>query len=381
MIRVLYVCPSTGIGGAETFIKSTFHGHDPKVVRPHYLLFSQGPLFDYLKAHGANVETLEKRPRLSRPLSVLAAQKEIRQCIDKNEIQLVHSTMAYGALFSFLTPRKCRHVWFQHGPASGWQDTLAGILPHQGLITNSRYTSETQSRLERPVSFLVPQRRTMILNLGVSSSVPVESETTALRNSLITEHGLSQTTMIVAMMTRIQDWKGIHIFVDALRGLQEKYSRSQIFGIVWGEPFSGSDEYYKQLLEQAQGVRIHFAGHAANARLAMSACDAVVNASIQPEPFGFSLIEAMSVGAVPIAANWGGPSEIITDHHDGLLFKPQSALDLAIKIESLLTTPELLNRLKTNAVDTYKKKYSLQQMMQNLEAFYQSLLSSKPSKN
>lgn len=380
MLNVLYICPSSGIGGAETFIKNTAIGHRSEHINPIYLLFGPGPLLDFLQSQNKKVMVLSQRPHLSRPSHWLSTTRQIRKIIVDQNIQLVHSTMAYGALFTALaTVRLCPHVWFQHGPASGWQDTLAGILPHQGLITNSKFTTETQICLEKHVSSLIPNRQYLQLNLGVSLEQPSEKDRQDFKQQLIQKHHLNSETTIVSMLCRIQDWKGIHHFIDAIAILQKKYSQQQLFAIVWGEPFPGSEDYFLQLQQKSKNLPLHFAGSIKNVALALYSSDCVVNASTQPEPFGLSLIEAMACKAIPIAANWGGPQEIIQNQENGLLFKPNSPQDLAAQIEMLLANKKLRSELKENAFKTFKEKYQCHQMVEKLEAFYNLLCSKKPT--
>ena len=46
--------------------------------------------------------------------------------------------------------------------------------------------------------------------------------------------------------------------------------------------------------------------------------DALVHSSVQPEPFGLTIVEAMASGVPVVAARGGGPAEIIDEGVDGL---------------------------------------------------------------
>ena len=46
-----------------------------------------------------------------------------------------------------------------------------------------------------------------------------------------------------------------------------------------------------------------------------------------PEPFGQVVIEGMAAGRAVVAADGGGPAEVITDGVDGLLFPPGDSAD------------------------------------------------------
>src|SRR5712692_12111612 len=72
----------------------------------------------------------------------------------------------------------------------------------------------------------------------------------------------------------------------------------------------------------------------------MNACDIVVHASVEPEPWGLVVAEAMAAGRPVIASAAGGPVEMITSGEDGLLVEPGGPEDLAAAIESLLRDPQ-----------------------------------------
>ena len=53
---------------------------------------------------------------------------------------------------------------------------------------------------------------------------------------------------------------------------------------------------------------------------ALADTDVVIHASLDPEPFGQVVIEAMGAGCAVVVADAGGPAEIVTDGVDGLLY-------------------------------------------------------------
>ncbi|MFX8692529.1 glycosyltransferase, partial [Acinetobacter baumannii] len=61
------------------------------------------------------------------------------------------------------------------------------------------------------------------------------------------------------------------------------------------------------------GNRVHFLGRREDVPLLMQAVDAVVHPSVDPEPFGLTLVEAMAVGTPVIASDAGASTEIL-DH-------------------------------------------------------------------
>lgn len=374
MLKVLYICPSSGLGGAESFIKTVSSQHSSQCVQDSYLLFSTGPLFDFLTQTGKQVFLLPERPRLSRAKTILKTQSFIANIIKKNKIDLVHSTMAYATIFAAPAARNlCRHIWFQHGPASGWQDRIAALLPHNGIITNSHFTTLAQQKLEKPISRLLPQRKWLELTLGTQLSPVTKIQVQNYRNDWLKKLNLPADTLFINMISRLQHWKGIHLFIEAIKRLQQNYNSTPIYSIIWGEASAHDHSYYTDLQKMIQGQPITLAGPIQNPVLAYSISEIVVNASLQPEPFGLSLIEAMGYGAIPVAANAGGPKEFITDKVNGALFQAHSAKSLAEVLSQLLLDESLRLKIKQTGQESFRQKFTAEKMVNHLEAFYQSL--------
>ncbi len=90
------------------------------------------------------------------------------------------------------------------------------------------------------------------------------------------------------------------------------------------------------------------------------------------EGFGLSAIEAMACGCAVIASATGGLTEIVNDGTDGLLFKSGDTDDLADKTARLLSNPEQLNQLRTNAQAT-AHQYTFDRYRDNILNLYAKL--------
>lgn len=376
MTHVLYVCPTSGIGGAETFVRTTWKFRDPELVANHYLLFAEGPLANDLRRLGATVEMLGFRPRLSRPWDHIRVWRRLRELIKKHSIDIVHSTMAYGAIFAapacWLTGAK--HLWFQHGPASGWMDQVAALLPHDVIAGNSAFTCQRQLSLEKPISFLVSRKR-QLLQFTYGTEIPqLAPEAVARRRREIAEaHQLDPEAFWVSMVCRVQEWKGVHIFLEAFLELQNRSTAKPILGLIWGEAFK-DDRYLKQLKSYRDQHRlpVHFMGATNEPQLVLAASDLLVNASIQPEPFGLSIIEAMAVGTPVLVPNEGGPAEIMANSKAGLTFHPRDGRDLAAKIAAM-GERNSSGLVDADCVLETQQRFDARQSIHNLEAIYQRM--------
>ena len=91
------------------------------------------------------------------------------------------------------------------------------------------------------------------------------------------------------------------------------------------------------------------------------------------EGFGLALVEAMAAGLPVIASNIDGPADIITDGMDGLLFEPGSDEQLAEKIATLIRSPAMTEKLRTNGRAT-SRKYDISVMRDRYLRVYKRLM-------
>lgn len=96
------------------------------------------------------------------------------------------------------------------------------------------------------------------------------------------------------------------------------------------------------------------------------------------EAFGMALVEAMACGLAPIATAAGGPLDIISDRHDGLLVPLRDSKAIEAALEKLICDRAELNRLREKA---YQKAqtYRWQSIAEDNIIWYEEGLKHKSS--
>ena len=94
------------------------------------------------------------------------------------------------------------------------------------------------------------------------------------------------------------------------------------------------------------------------------------------EGFGKALIEAMACGLAPVATAVGGPLDIISDRHDGLLIPLRDSQAIEQALEDLITDRSQLNKLRQNAYHT-AQQYSWPSCARKRMSLYEEALARK----
>jgi glycosyltransferase involved in cell wall biosynthesis len=177
---------------------------------------------------------------------------------------------------------------------------------------------------------------------------------------------------ILAVFGRLARWKGQDVLLRAAAGVPECH-----VWIVGDALFTADDRAYAaELLALArqpelQG-RVTFAGHRNDVALWMQAADVVVHSSTAPEPFGRVIVEAMLCKRPVVAANAGGPREILcpdgvdavdADRALGLLHEPGDVNSLRAAIEHLLRNPGAASAMAERAALSARNRFDIRRVI------------------
>jgi len=88
------------------------------------------------------------------------------------------------------------------------------------------------------------------------------------------------------------------------------------------------------------------------------------------ETFGRVAVEAFAKGTPVVAANIGAIAELVEDRYTGLLFEPGNAVDLAAKVEWMLTRPQAVVQMRQNTRHEFETKYTAPVNYQRLMEIY-----------
>lgn len=181
---------------------------------------------------------------------------------------------------------------------------------------------------------------------------------------------------LVGVFSRLARWKGQHVLLEALA------KTPGIQAILVGSALFGEDSYERELYELVEKYqlsdRVRFLGQRSDVMQLMAAVDCVVHTSTSPEPFGLTLVEAMTAGTPVIASDAGAASEILEAGRAGVLVPPGDAEALASAMSSYFAAPKALEARIAYAAERARQYYSADRMRTEVSALVSSLADRGP---
>ena len=347
--NVLFLTHTGRIGGAEVCLLNIVQAFDGDV-----LLFEDGALRLRLLAQGSRVTVpklkldlrairrdrgmLKVLPvligvvRLVRHLALAGATRDLVYCNSQKSFVL-------GALASCLN--RTPLLWHLHDILDtahfGRSQIRLVIILANKLAT--RVVAPSQAVAD---AFIVAGGRRALVavvpnGVSVPPAAPGPDERAALRQRLDLPMGF-----LFGVFSRLAPWKGQNIAIEALAQLPDASC------IIAGDALFGEEKYSRSLRTQAErlGVasRVRFLGHRDDVAALMQAVDVVVHPSIDPEPFGLTLVEAMLAETPVVASSTGAAGEILDGGRVGTLVTPGDVVALAAAVERCRGRPEIIER-------------------------------------
>lgn len=387
--RVLFLEHSTDgtIGGSHLCLLEICRHIDAARFQPVVVFFEQNTLIDDFERAGAEVFVLNlpgnwlAPQNLPRPLArilgfavnllrtVVVRAGQWMAFLRRHRIDLVHINNACGydhdlMLAARLTHRPC----FVHE---------RGIQPH--IDGRTRYFANHLARIiaisDAVADNLTKQgiRADKIVRIddGIDASRFAQKEPEADVRARL---GVAADSPVIGIVGNIKKWKGQYVVVEAVGTLIRRFPQLRCL-------FVGSiadKQYHQRMLERAKALGIPdnallFTGYEAHPADLMRIMDVVIHASIEPEPFGIVLLEAMGAARPLVATNIGGPKEIVLDGESGLLVPPDDAEALAAAVAKLLSDPELASRMGEQGQGRYYSRYTIERNVAAIEREYRNL--------
>jgi glycosyltransferase involved in cell wall biosynthesis len=293
--------------------------------------------------------------------SLLRYARKLNRTLADAQPDIVHSNgMKMHLLSSLSTPTGVPIVWHMH-------DYLGSRVLMRRLLRIAM--------LRRP--FIVGVSQSVVKDLEASTSCTL-ARTTFVYNSVDPDRfsadgkkadldalaGVAPApsgTIRIGFVGTFARWKGHEVFLKALAAIPNEICfRAYVVGApVYATPHSqyGLEELKSICRRFGIEDRVAFAGFCHQTSEVYRALDVVVHASVEPEPFGMVLVEAMCAGTPVVTTAYGGAAEICTDAENCLVCRPGDAESMAKAIVTLCRDPSLRGRLADAALAQATERY------------------------
>jgi glycosyltransferase involved in cell wall biosynthesis len=221
----------------------------------------------------------------------------------------------------------------------------------------------------------VDPRRLRIIPRGVD---PAQFDPAAVSGTRIAklagEWRLPEGAPTIMLPARLTRWKGHAVMVEALARLE----RRDVCLVLVGAD-QGRAKFRKELIARAEALgvanRLRLVGHCDDMPAALMLADVVANPSIEPEPFGRTVIEAQAMGRPVVVTDQGGTAETVDHGVTGWRVPPGDVGALARTLDEMLAlTPPEREALGARARASVCAHYTTEAMQKATLDVYRELL-------
>ncbi|MBU6950600.1 glycosyltransferase family 4 protein [Hahella sp. HN01] len=401
--NVLLVDQGVSFGGAlvvlVSIVKNLKSGYNPTIVSAidgdiskwidiggDFEVLSRKPAFTYVNRFSAYEKIRKIRSRVVRKLSVymlsiyeffvnLRYVLDLCEIIKKRKIDVVHiNNSVYVLMAAAITGTPC--VWHIHGVVEEKRSFLHRLLEPSVscYLAISNYVSDSAAKHGYPKGKLV----TVWNPVGdqfIEEGCTLSNES---RNSDLRErYELAGNAFLIAVFGRIIEWKGQ---LEAVKAFAEAKLGDEVYLVLVGGSTEGfGDAYLEEIKKQAKllGVEknIIWAGFVRDVHEVYKDVDLVLHSSIEPEPFGLVVTEAMASGVPIIASKLGAPEELVDDGVTGLLVDPRNSTEFSTAIQKVVMDAAFRKLITQSAKISVKENFLPKQYADRMCEIYDQAIS------
>lgn len=376
-MRVVHITKVTRISGAERHLLLLLagllqRGVDASLV----ILVERDKPMDDMLAEARAREIPISRLVIRRDYD-LALLWRLRALLRDKKPDLVHTHLVHADLFGYFAARAAgvrrvissRHNddQFRYRPRWRklhrrlWRWTKGGIAISESI---SRFAIEVEG---------APAEKITVVHYGIDFAWLSDDDIEAARHRLRTDLGLERDALLLGMVCRLVEQKGIPYALEALRRLRSQFPRAHLVIAGDGE---NADELRR--LASALGIadRVHWLGWRSDAADLMSAFDLLLVPSLW-EGFGLVLLEAMARRVPVIASRVGAIPEVVAHGETGILIEPGDVPALAQAMARLLDDRALRKYMGLLGAARLEERFSVERMVEGTLGVYRRILESE----
>lgn len=330
--RVLHVTAGNLFGGIERMLLTIISVQQRDCAHDVALSFD-GRLARELRAAGSLPHALGE-VRFRRPDTVWRARRTLHRLLVAGQHDAVICHAPWSCALAGPVARRAGRpllMWAHDAPQpDGWPERRIARVRPDRIICNSRHTADAIARW-------MPGVPRDVVHPPVLSAPAVSA---AGRRDLRAGLGASEGTVVILLASRLEEWKGHRVLLQAVRRLHGDVA----VWIAGGPQRPAESEYFNALSRLATdgsaAARVRFLGERDDVPRLMAAADIYCQPNTAPEPFGIAFVEALAAGVPVVTTAMGGALEIV-DERCGILVGEASPVLVAGALQRLIDAPAL----------------------------------------
>ena len=333
------------------------------------------PVLDYAPSHG---DGHFKQASPDGPLELVRQFWRLRRHIREVGFDVVHTHTSVAGAMGRVAAWTCRtpvrlhmaHAFAGHEQVKQpWRGIFRLAERLLGLFTTHVVVGSAAMRDEGLRQGVL--RRGGVSVIHYAARMPANEAVPGDRERLRSDLGLPLDALIVALVGRIEDQKGVDHLISVVSAVVEAVP--QVHFVVVGD---GSRRAESEELARTLGVtdRVHFTGWRHDLAAIMRGIDVLAVPS-RWEAFGIVNLEAMSAAKPVVAFAVEGIPEVVVDGVTGLLCPAGDRECLARSLVRVLTDRELATRLGRAGFERFQDSFSPARMVDAHVALYERELS------
>jgi glycosyltransferase involved in cell wall biosynthesis len=270
------------------------------------------------------------------------------------------------------------HTAFWQSPTErGWRNPVKQMLGEVALHRIRRERGEIKLRFEHSICVSAALREDLIdagVPLGDCRVIYPGIDLNLFRPKSRQRQAAGLSLLYAG---NVAAHKGVHTALEAMEIVVHEAERQHIHLTVAGAGHPDyRDRLQRMVTEKQLPPNITFIDWMQRAQMPslMAQMDVLLFPSIWQEPFSRVVLEAMALGLVVIGTPTGGTREILEDGVNGLTFPAEDADALAAQILTVADDPGLRTKLAAKAQQTVVENYSIERMVDHMEAYLSEIL-------
>jgi len=363
-LTVVQILPALASGGVE---RGTLEVGAHLVSKGHrsVVISTGGRMVKKLLEQGS--EHVEW-PIGKKSLLTLRLVSRLRKFLEKEKVDIVHARSRFPAWIAYLAWKEMdpktrpAFVTTVHGPYS--------VSPYSEVMTKGERVIVISKMIRDYVisNYKTDSDKLRLVYRGVDANVfPYHYQPNdAWLKNWYKDFPKTRNKNILVLPARVTKWKGQEDFIEMVAQL--KKHTSNFHALIVGEVKKGKTGYLKKLEHKAKNKgldgMVTFVGHRDDIREIMAISKVVYSLSLEPEAFGRTTLEALSLGVPVIGYAHGGVSEQLA------AMLPEGQIDVGNVAEATMLTLNWLNQAPKVANNPV---FSLQNMLDKTMSVYQEL--------